>query len=54
LNDFAKVICIDTGDIFDDIIFASLEMKLSIKDILLCCEGKLDNVHGTHWEYSNK
>lgn len=44
-----KVICIDTGEIFDSI--RSAETQTGISNISYCCNGKRQSCGGLHWRF---
>lgn len=46
-----KVICIETGIIYDSIIEASNKTGCNKNSIVRCCKKKQDKSNGYHWEY---
>ena len=46
-----KVICIETGEIFDCIKYASIKYNKSISNIIACCKGERKTSSGLHWSY---
>lgn len=46
-----KVLCVETGVVFDTIKDAGLFIGGSPKNIIACCRGRLKRTGGYHWEY---
>ncbi len=46
-----KVMCIETGEIFDYIKLTTRKYKISDSSISSCCKGKRKTAGGYHWEY---
>lgn len=46
-----KVLCVETGVVFDTIKDAGLFIGGSSKNIIACCRGRLNRTGGYHWEY---
>ena len=46
-----KIICIETNKIYDSIIEASKDVKISNGVINACCRGKIHTASGFHWKY---
>lgn len=46
-----KVICKETGKIYDSIANASRDLNVSGSCITDCCKGRLKSIHGYHFEY---
>ena len=49
-----KVLCIDTGEVFDSTLIASQAKNASASCISYCCKGKRKTAGGYHWEYVDK
>ena len=49
-----KVLCIDTGEIFNSLSAASRTKNTAISYISQCCRGKQRTAGGYHWEYVDK
>jgi hypothetical protein len=41
-----KVIRLDTNTVYEDVCDAGITEKISIRDIILCCEGMIDSAEG--------
>lgn len=61
IKNFAKSVkkpkpvkCLETGIIFESIIEASRQTKISLSHISECCLGKRKTSGGFHWEFINK
>jgi hypothetical protein len=50
-KDEMKLVCLETGEIFDNVYIASWSQGLFDDDILLCCDGYKKETFGTHWAY---
>lgn len=46
-----KVVCVDTGEVFDSITIAANEKGLNHRHISEVCKGKLKTTGGLHWKY---
>jgi hypothetical protein len=51
MRENVKVVCLDTGEIFNDVSDASHSESLYIEDILKCCKGLKSSTYGTHWAF---
>lgn len=49
-----KVLCIDTGEIFNSLSAASRTKNTAISYISQCCRGKQRTAGGYHWRYVNE
>ena len=49
-----KVLCVDTGEVFDSALIASQAKNASASCISYCCKGKQRTAGGYHWEYVDK
>ena len=49
-----KVICVETGKIYDTINFAAEDTGLNKHNISQCCRGCQKTCGGFHWEYYNE
>ena len=52
-NNFVKVRCVETGEIFNSIIDASKKYNLKATNITRVCKGKRNRTGGFHWEYAD-
>lgn len=46
-----KVICIETGIVYESMMQAEREIGISMKSISNCCRGKSKTAGGYHWEF---
>lgn len=46
-----KIICIETGKIYESIAEASKELQICRQNISACCRGRRKTCGGFHWEY---
>lgn len=46
-----KVLCVDTGVVYESLIMAASETHTNINSISACCRGKQNIANGMHWEY---
>ena len=49
-----KVLCVETGIIYDNMHIASEKTNTYISGICNCCKGKLKTTNGFHWKYYNE
>ena len=49
-----KVLCIDTGEVFDSTLIASQAKNAPANCISQCCRGKQKTAGGYRWEYVNE
>lgn len=49
----SRVICVETGEIFNSIKEASKGVKKFADDISFCCRGIIKDVNGLHWKYAD-
>ena len=49
-----KVLCVDTGEVFDSTLIASQAKNAPANCISYCCKGKRKTAGGYHWEYVDK
>lgn len=49
-----KVICIETGEVYDSISKAAKILNISQSSISLCCLGRNKTAGGCHWDYYTK
>lgn len=47
-----RVMCIETGEVFDSIKEVSVKYGCHGSNISACCKGKLKSVKGYHWRYA--
>ena len=47
-----RVICVETGEVFDSIKEVSLKYGCHGSNISACCKGRLKSVKGYHWRYA--
>lgn len=48
-----KVICVETGVIYDSMLEASRVLNICFTSISKCCTGKLKTTGGYHWQFYN-
>lgn len=48
---YRRVICIETGVVFDSVKDAALSVNKAPTNITACCKGKQQTVSGLHWAY---
>ena len=53
-NQSKKVLCIETGEIFETMREASRKTGISIGNISMVCSGKRETASGYHWSYAPK
>lgn len=49
-----KVLCVETGDVFDYISLASEKYGISKSNIVQVCKGKRQKAGGFHWKYADE
>lgn len=47
-----RVICVETGEVFDSIREANLKYGFHISNICAVCKGKQKTAYGYHWRYA--
>ena len=47
-----RVICIETGEVFDSIKEVSLKYGFNGSNICACCKGRVKSANGYHWRYA--
>lgn len=52
-NNFVKVRCVETGEVFNSIVDASKTYNLKPTHITRVCKGKRNMTGGYHWEYAD-
>lgn len=48
-----RVICVETGEVFDSIREANVKYGFHISNICAVCKGKQKTAYGYHWRYVN-
>lgn len=48
-----KVLCVETGKVYDSIMEAAAELNLDNSHITKCCNGRYKTTGGYHWKYYN-
>lgn len=48
-----RVICVETGEVFDSIREANVKYGFNISNICAVCKGKQKTAYGYHWRYVN-
>lgn len=46
-----RVICVETGEVFDSIKEVNVKFGFHISNICAVCKGKAKSAYGYHWEY---
>lgn len=46
-----KIICLETGEVFDTLVAIKENYNFSVGNISSCCTGKRNKAHGFHWMY---
>lgn len=47
-----RVICIETGRVFNSVTEVNKELGFNTGNICACCKGKLKSANGYHWRYA--
>ena len=47
-----RVMCVQTGEVFDSIKEASVKYVINIANICACCKGRIKSAGGYHWRYA--
>lgn len=47
-----RVMCVETGEVFNTIKEASLKYGFHASNISSCCRGKVKSANGYHWRYA--
>lgn len=47
-----RVICIETGRVFNSVTEVNKEFGYNTGNICACCKGKLKSANGYHWKYA--
>lgn len=47
-----RVICIETGRVFNSVTEVNKEFGYNTGNICACCKGKLKSANGFHWRYA--
>ena len=47
-----RVMCVETGEVFDSIKEASVKYVINIANICACCRGRVKSANGYHWRYA--
>lgn len=47
-----RVMCVETGEVFDSIKEASVKYVINISNICACCKGRIKSAGGYHFRYA--
>ena len=47
-----RVMCVETGEVFDSIKEVNVKYGYSISNICACCRGRVKSANGYHWRYA--
>lgn len=47
-----RVMCVETGELFDSIKEVNVKYGFSISNICACCKGRVKSANGYHWRYA--
>lgn len=47
-----RVMCVETGEVFDSIKEVNVKYGFSISNICACCKGRVKSANGYHWRYA--
>jgi hypothetical protein len=47
-----RVMCVETGEVFDSIKEVSLKYGFNGSNICACCKGRVKSANGYHWRYA--
>lgn len=46
-----RVMCVETGEVFESIKEANVKYGFNVANICACCKGRLKSANGFHWKY---
>jgi hypothetical protein len=47
-----RVMCVETGEVFESIKEANVKYGFNVANICACCKGRLKSANGFHWRYA--
>lgn len=47
-----RVMCVETGEVFDSIKEVNVKYGFHVANICACCKGRVKSANGYHWRYA--